>query len=131
MKISKDIQAQARRLLRLCMGEDDRLQEDAVRRVAAALSQKRPRHYLELLTAFTQLVRMAESKRQAIIASAVLLTEEEQAQIRSKLEARKPGLRYDWQVQPELIAGIRVCIGDEVTDASVRARIQRLSSLQP
>lgn len=131
MKISKDIQAQARRLLRLCMGENDRLQEDAVRRVATALSQKRPRHYLELLTAFAQLVRMAESRRQAIIASAVPLTEEEQAQIRSKLEARKPGLRYDWQVQPELIAGIRVCIGDEVTDASVRARIQRLSSLQP
>ncbi len=130
MKISKEVQAQARRLLRLCMGEGEQLREDVVRRVAATLQEKRPRHYPELLTAFTQLVRLAEAKQRATITSAVPLTAGEQAQIRAKLDARHPGLHYDWQVQPDLIAGIRVRVGDEVTDASVLSRIRRLSVMQ-
>ena len=128
MKISKEVQAQARRLMRLCVGEDGLVQEDTVRLVAARLQAEQPRNYLALLTAFTELIRLEQARRTATITSAIPLTESEQAAIRAKLDARHPGLRYDWRVEPQLIAGITVRVGDEVTDASVRSRIARLLS---
>lgn len=129
MKITKEVQAQARRLMRLCLGEDGLLQEERVRLVATRLQEEKPRHYLQLLTAFTELIRMEEARHTATITSAVPLTAAEQASIRAKLDARHPGLRYVWQVEPGLIAGLTVRVGDQVTDASVRSRIQRLSRL--
>lgn len=129
MKITKEVQAQARRLIRLCLGEDGLLQVDKVRLVAAQLQQKQPRNYISLLSAFTELVRLEEERHTATITSAVPLTEQEQALIRAKLNARHAGLQYVWRVEPELIAGIVVRVGDEVVDASVRSRIGRLSGL--
>ena len=128
MKITKEVQAQARQLMRLCLGENGLLQEETVRLVAEKLRQEQPRNYLELLTAFTKLIRLEEARHTATITSAVPLTPAEQGAIRAKLDARHPGLRYDWRVEPQLIAGITVRVGDEVTDASVRSRIARLLS---
>ena len=129
MKISKEVQAQARRLMRLCVGENGLVQEDTVRLVAARLQAEQPRNYLALLTAFTELIRLEQARRTATITSAIPLTESEQAAIRAKLDARTPGLQYEWQVDPALIAGLTVRVGDEVTDASVRSRIERLSRI--
>ena len=125
MKITKETQAQARRLLRLCLSEDGRLQEEHVRRIASEITQKKPRNYVELLTAFADLVRL-EAER---ITSAVPLTGQEQNAIRAKLNARTPDLHYVWQVQPELLGGIAVRVGDRVTDASLRARVNQFSRL--
>lgn len=129
MKITKEVQAQARRLMRLCLGNDGLLQPDTVRLVAAKLQQEQPRHYIQLLTAFTDLIRLEEQRHTATITSAVPLTPEEQSAIRARLDARHTGLRYVWQVQPELIAGLTVRVGDQVTDASVRSKIERLSRI--
>ncbi len=129
MKITKEVQAQARRLLRLCLDESGRLQEDLVRRVAADITKKKPRNYAELLTSFTDLVRIEVNRHTATITSAVPLTAQEQTAIRAKLDARTHDLRYEWQVQPELLGGITVRVGDQVTDASLRTRISRLARL--
>ena len=129
MKISKEVQAQARRLMRLCVGADGRLQGETVRLVAARLQAEQPRNYLALLTAFTELIRLEQARHTATITSAIPLTAGEQDAIRAKLDARTPGLQYVWQVDPSLIAGLTVRVGDEVTDASVRSRIERLSRI--
>lgn len=129
MKISKDIQAQARRLFRLCVGEDGLPQEDTIRRVSAAIVERKPRHSVELLTAFTSLVRLAQARRTATITSAIPLTGQEKDAIRTRLDARRPGLLYRWEMNPALIAGLTVRVGDDVTDASVRSRIERLTHL--
>lgn len=129
MKISKEVQAQARRLMRLCVGADGRLQGETVRLVAARLQAEQPRNYLALLTAFTELIRLEQARHTATITSAIPLTASEQDAIRAKLDARTPGLQYVWQVDPSLIAGLTVRVGDEVTDASVRSRIERLSRI--
>ena len=57
------------------------------------------------------------------------LTDAEKQAIQTKLNAKTPGLHYVWQVDKELIGGIIVKVGDDVTDASIRSRIHRLSSL--
>lgn len=127
MKISKEVQAQARRLMRLCIGADGLMDEAIVRQVADKIAAEKPRNYLALLTAFTELVRLERAAHTATITSAVPLTEAEQAAIQAKLNARQAGLNYEWQVDSSLIAGLTVKVGDNVTDASVRTRIEQLT----
>ncbi len=127
MKISKEVQAQARRLMRLCIGADGLMNETTVRLVADKIAAEKPRNYLALLTAFTELVRLEQTAHTATITSAVPLTEAEQASITARLNARQAGLNYNWQVDSSLIAGLTVKVGDNVTDASVRTRIEQLT----
>ena len=127
MKISKEVQAQARRLMRLCIGADGLMNEATVRQVADKIAADKPRNYLALLTAFTELVRLERAAHTATITSAVPLTEAEQTAITAKLNARQSGLSYEWQVDSSLIAGLTVKVGDNVTDASIRTRIEQLT----
>ena len=127
MKISKEVQAQARRLMRLCIGADGLMNEATVRLVADKIAADKPRNYLALLTAFTELVRLERAAHTATITSAVPLTAEEQADITAKLNAREAGLNYEWKVDSSLIAGLTVKVGDNVTDASIRTRIEQLT----
>lgn len=127
MKISKEVQAQARRLMRLCIGADGLMDEAIVRQVADKIAADKPRNYLALLTAFTELVRLERAAHTATITSAVPLTEAEQAAIEARLNARQTGLNYEWQVDSSLIAGLTVKVGDNVTDTSVRTRIEQLT----
>ena len=127
MKISKEVQAQARRLMRLCIGADGLMNEATVRLVADKIAADKPRNFLALLTAFTELVRLERAAHTATITSAVPLTAEEQAAITAKLNAREAGLNYEWKVDSSLIAGLTVKVGDNVTDASIRTRIEQLT----
>ena len=127
MKISKEVQAQARRLMRLCIGADGLMNKATVRLVADKIAADKPRNYLALLTAFTELVRLERAAHTATITSAVPLTAGEQAAITAKLNARQAGLSYEWQVDSSLIAGLTVKVGDNVTDASIRTRIEQLT----
>ena len=127
MKISKEVQAQARRLMRLCIGADGLMNEATVRLVADKITADKPRNYLALLTAFTELVRLERAAHTATITSAVPLTAGEQAAITARLNARQAGLSYEWQVDSSLIAGLTVKVGDNVTDASIRTRIEQLT----
>lgn len=129
MKISKEVQAQARRLMRVCTGADGLPDEAAVRRVAATLQERKPRNYVPLLAAFTELLRLEQARRTATVTSAVPLTEQQQAAIKARLDARHTGLEYEWNTDPSLIAGLTVKVGDNVTDASVKSRIDRLSRI--
>lgn len=127
MKISKEVQAQARRLMRLCIGADGLMNEATVRLVADKITAEKPRNYLALLTAFTELVRLERAAHTATITSAVPLTAGEQAAITARLNARQAGLSYEWQEDSSLIAGLTVKVGDNVTDASIRTRIEQLT----
>ena len=94
MKITKDIQAQARRLMRLCMSAEGLLIEENVRKVADGITAAKPRNYIALLTAFTNLVRLEQESRTATVTSAVPLSDSEKNAICARLNARKPGLIY-------------------------------------
>ena len=115
--------------MRLCVDAEGILQEDKVRLIADTIAERKTRNYAPLLSAFVELVRLVQAKNTATITSAIPLTDEEQAEIRSRLDARHKGLHYEWLVDASLIAGITVKVGDNITDASVRTRIERLSHI--
>jgi F-type H+-transporting ATPase subunit delta len=64
---------------------------------------------------------------QAIVYSAFEISDEQLADITAAL-ARRFGRRLDTRVviDPELIGGVRVVVGDEVLDTSVRARLEQM-----
>lgn len=63
----------------------------------------------------------------AEITSAVELTAQEQNAIRAKLaEEHGEGLAYTFTVDPSLMGGLRVRVGDRLTDTSVASRLARL-----
>ena len=131
MKTTKDIQAQARRLMRLCLSPEGVLDESIVRHISDKLLKEKPRNYLPLLHAFCDLVRLADNRRTATIESAVPLLDGEKEAIRQKLSAKYgPNLQYVWNVQPGLIAGMTVQVGDDVADSSIRTRISQMLPTQ-
>lgn len=103
MKITRDTQTMARRLLRLCM-VNGLLDDDRIRKVSAAITGGKWRNKLALLVAFTKLVKIQLEKRAATIQSAIPLTRDEQQKITQRLEAKYgSGLTYEWLVDPSLI----------------------------
>lgn len=63
----------------------------------------------------------------AYITSAVPLTPEEQDRLRARLVARfGPNLEFQFRVDPEILGGVVIRVGDKLIDDSVRGRIEAL-----
>lgn len=119
----------ARRLLRLCL-KDGLLLDDKVRQIVNTIVTRKPRNYIPLLSALTRLVKLTLDKRQVSVKSAIPLDEQTQTGIIDKLTQQYgQGLQFSWDICPELIAGIRIRVGDHVIDGSVSNRIKKINEL--
>ncbi len=126
MKISKQARHDAKELFRSCR-VNGLLDETRVRQVVQQVLATRPRGYLAILDHFTRLVKLDLDRRTAHVESPVLLAEAQQASLRSNLERRYgPGLLYRFTQNPDLIGGLRVRVGFDVFDGSIRARLAEL-----
>jgi F-type H+-transporting ATPase subunit delta len=91
------------------------------------MAADQPRHYAQILTAWTRLIRIELERRQVTATSAIELTADEKRDIENSLQIQYGnGLQYQWEVDPSMIAGIRLKVGDDVIDGTVKARIDRL-----
>ena len=126
MKISQKAKAQAKRLFRRCL-KDGLLDEERVRQTVDQLIQQRPRDLLPILVAFYQYVRLEWQRHAARVTSAVPLPQEERDRILQLLE-RRYGRLLDsrFEVDPSVIAGLRIQVGSEVIDGTVRGRLEEL-----
>jgi F-type H+-transporting ATPase subunit delta len=126
MKIDKNSARTARALMRACQ-ENGRLHSSRIKSVVTRLAETKPRGYIAILTAFQRLVRLEVQKRHSIIQSAAALSPALSDQVRTDL-IKKYGddLEFDFQVNPELIGGLRVQVGSHVWDGSVRAKLETL-----
>lgn len=126
MKVTRLARRQARELFLSCR-IDGRLDPDRVRAAVQQLVTQRPRGYLGILTHFRRLVKLEVDRRTARIESAVALAPALQAALQATLERRYgPGLWFQFQTRPELLGGLRVQVGSELYDGSIRARLQAL-----
>jgi len=82
----------------------------------------------ELALQFEQLKLQAESTLDANVASAYALSDEETKDLTALLEARyQRKVNVSSTIDPELIGGVRIAVGDEVIDASVRGRLAAMA----
>jgi len=81
----------------------------------------------EIAAQFNALVKSRSGTSDATIESAYPIDAAQLAQVVAALEKRfGRKLNASVEVAPELIGGIRVTVGDEVLDTSVRARLEKM-----
>jgi len=126
MKINKEIRQQSRTLLRSSF-TDGQLDRGKIESLVNSLIAKKPRHYMGVLENFKRLLRLEVEKRHAWIESATELNPETTAQIIANLK-RKYGqdLMTESVVNPEVLGGMRIRVGSDVWDGTVRNRLERL-----
>ena len=126
MKINKETRRMAKDLLRASY-LDGKLESGRVSSLVKSLIEKKPRHYIQVLEAYQRLLRLEVEKRTATVETATELPSDAQQQIVENLK-RKYGsdLTARFAVSPELLGGMRIRVGSDVWDSSVRNRLQRL-----
>ena len=80
-----------------------------------------------ILLEFDRLVRRRLVRRLARVTSAVPLTADERADLRTKLVDRfGTDLEFEFEVDPSLIGGVHLRVGDQVIDGSVAGKLAAL-----
>lgn len=83
----------------------------------------------EVRDLFVQRKNSAEGSREALVESAFPIDNVALSQLVSDLEARfKCKIQASVSIQPELIGGVRIAVGDQVIDASVRGKLASLAA---
>ena len=127
MKISKKAKDEARQLYHLCM-VNGLLDENRVRQVVHRVITAKRRDGSAVLAHFLRLVRLDCARHTATVESATPLPPDLQAAIQADLTRRYgPGLAMAFSQRPALIGGIRVQVGCDVYDGSVRAGLEALA----
>tara|TARA_Y100000758_G_scaffold260026_1_gene197867 strand:- start:208 stop:600 length:393 start_codon:yes stop_codon:yes gene_type:complete len=127
LKISKQARREAKQLFRSCQ-VDGQLDANRVRQAVQLLTEKKPRGYLGILHHLHRLVKLDEASRSARVESAVALSEAQQQSVRTSLGRLKNGeVTVEFSENTGLIGGMRVKIGDDVFDGSVKTRLASLS----
>ena len=128
MKVTKDAARSARQLLRLSH-KDGILDHDRIKEITAKVSEAKPRGYLAILQEFGRLVRLDVEQRQAVIETATELGAQAGNAVIEDLR-RKYGstLTAEFKVNPNLLGGMRVKVGSDVWDGSVKARLTELKN---
>jgi F-type H+-transporting ATPase subunit delta len=128
MKISKVAATTARRLFGLCQ-TGGRLDDAKLRTVIARLVDSKPRDYAGILAALQRLTRLDLERRKVTVESAVELDEATRQRVVAGL-AKQYGfdLVAQYQVNPALLGGLRIRVGNDVFDGSVQGRLDRLAN---
>lgn len=127
MKISKLAQREARQLFRSCF-VNDRLDEGRMRQAIALLAEKKPRGYVEILSRLHRLVKLDLEQHAARVESAVQLPADVQAHVAGKLKDLYGPLELTFAQNPALIGGLKIQVGSDLYDGSVKNRLEQLES---
>ena len=126
MKISKQAQRDARQLFRACR-VNGLLDENRVRQTLTLLGEKKPRGYVEILSRLHRLVKLDLDQRAARVESAVPLTAELETQVAGRLKnIYGDGLNLSFAQNASLLGGLRIQVGSDLYDGSVKMRLEKL-----
>ena len=126
MKISRQAQREAKQLFQACH-EEDNLSESKARETVKLLLEKKPRDFVAILSHLHRLIKLDVQRRTAVVQSAIALNENQQAQVRENLsKIYGNNLNYTFTENSELIGGMKLKVGSDVFDGSVRTRLTNL-----
>jgi F-type H+-transporting ATPase subunit delta len=126
MKISKQARRDAKQLFRATQ-VDGLLDENRVRQAVDELLARKPRGYVAILIHLERLVKLEIARRTARVESVTPLDGPMEGSIKAELTRHYgPGLYFSFSLNPSLIGGMRVQVGSDVYDGSVKARLEEL-----
>jgi F-type H+-transporting ATPase subunit delta len=127
MKLTKEARKICKELFRESF-TSGKLDAAKIQAFVKEIIDARPRHYIEILKNYQRLLRLEMEKTHAVVESAAPLDQQTNSKILNELR-KKHGedLSTEFKVSPELIGGLRIRIGNDVWDGSVRHRLDRLA----
>jgi F-type H+-transporting ATPase subunit delta len=126
MKASKQATREATQLFRACL-VNGALDETRVRQAVQQFATARPRGYMATLSVFHRLVKLECARHAAKIESAQPLPADQRAGVLESLtRAYGSGLNASFAENPALLGGMRIQVGSDVYDGSVRGRLAAL-----
>jgi F-type H+-transporting ATPase subunit delta len=126
MKINREVRQLGREMLRASF-TDGQLDRGKIAKLVQALIGKKPRHYIDILHYYKRLLRLEIEKRHAKIESAMPLSPQTATSVVERLKKKYGAdLTSDFAVDPTLLGGVRVRVGSDVWDGTIRNRLQRL-----
>ena len=126
MKVSKQARRDAKLLYKGCL-KNGLLQEDSVTKTVQAIVDGKPRAYIQILNHLLKLVKTDIHSRTARIESADSLDDATRKSVEKLLMERYgTSLMISFDVNPALIGGLRIQVGSDVYDASIRSRLQKI-----
>jgi F-type H+-transporting ATPase subunit delta len=127
MKLHKEGRKLAKALLRTSF-TDGALDAEKVKKATDAVAAAKPRNTVGVLKEFARLIRLELEKRHAVVESSTELDPTEKSAISRALRAKYGAdVTADYTINPALLGGLRIQIGSDVLDASVRTRLDRLA----
>ena len=126
MKVNKETRQLSKELFRASL-INGQLNSGRIASLVKSLIEKKPRNYIRVLESYKRLLRLEVEKRSATIETATELAPAAGAEIVANLK-RKYGsdLAAKFVVNQELLGGMRIRVGSDVWDSSVRNRLHRL-----
>ena len=126
MKINKEIRRLSRAMLRASF-TDGQLDRGRIASLVDSLIEKKPRHYIDTLKNYSRLLRLELEKRQARVESASEVDSTTSSELVSNLKKKYGSdLTTEFVVNPELLGGMRIRVGSDVWDGTVRNRLELL-----
>ena len=118
----------ARQFFRFCV-VDGSLDDDRVRQVVERVIRSRRRGVLAMLKQFQRLVRLDRERHSARVESAAPLPEAMRAEVVAGVaRTYGPGIETSFAENPALIGGVRLKVGSDVYDGSVRAKLDAIEA---
>ena len=128
MKLSKEARKLSKQLFRESF-TGGALDATKVGSVTDIVIRAKPRQYIGVLKEFARLIRLEAARRHAIIESAADLEAAEKTEIINTIRAKYGAdVTSEFKTIPALIGGLRIQVGSDVVDASVRSRLDRLAN---
>jgi F-type H+-transporting ATPase subunit delta len=126
MKISKRAQRDARQLFRSCQ-VNGLLDENRVRQAVSLLLAQKPRGYVEILSRLHRLVKLDLEQHAARVESATPLSAGLQTDVANRIrKIYGAGADIAFSQNPALIGGLRIQVGSDLYDGSVKTRLEKL-----
>jgi len=126
MQVKKEVRQIAREMLRASF-TDGQLDRGRIASLVDSILTRKPRNVLKILEYYKRLLRLETEKRHARIETATAVEPQIASQISLNL-ARRYGtdLSTEFSINPALLGGMRIRVGSDVWDSSVRNRLERL-----
>jgi F-type H+-transporting ATPase subunit delta len=126
MKISRQAQRDARQLFRRCHVNGS-LDKNRVRQTTSLLVSKKPRGYVEILSRLHRLVKLDLEQHAARVESATPLPADLQTDVTNEIKRKYgAGMSISFAQNPALIGGLRIQVGSDLYDGSVKTRLEKL-----
>jgi len=126
MKINKEIRRLSREMLRASF-TDGQLDHGRIASLVESLIARKPRNYVAVLKNYRRLLRLEVEKRRARVETASELDSEACSKLVANLKKKYSNdLATEFMVNPQLLGGMRIQVGSDVWDGSVRGRLERL-----